>query len=231
MAEYDGFLQLNQPFKFKNVCTIYPISIESYIKQPDTFWNELCLPFALSREYLGDMANQFSLYEIVISDEKLLTSLIVMIQLLCQPKNIESKNGEIFIDDNTESLNSDNFEEFSDIVLTILQREKLKNIKEQMPKFESEEGKRRWLKLQEQRKRNANRQPVTTISDIIRVVQLGGNCYIPDKEILNWTYWKLIKTYQIIQKRNEWEQNFDIYLRTGDAKIVTPHWMEQINNI
>ena len=225
-------LLLNQPYKFKDVCVMYPISLKYAIDfDNEVDFLNMFMPYMISKEVLSsDNLEDISLFEVVLSDDNLCNNFILTLQEICRTDNLKFNRNtlEIFIDDNTSSLNKDNFDEFSDIVLEMVQSKRLEKAENSEPKFKTEEGRKRWLALQEQRKRRKEKEQGLNVYDIINIVQFGMGAYIPDSEILSWTYWKLLKSYSSILNKKGYENSFDIYLQCGDSKLIEKHWSELI---
>lgn len=228
-------LLLNSPYQFKDICTIYPISIE-YALSFDTnaeFLNKF-MPYMITKEVLSEeLPKDISIFEIICLNEQLFINLADTIMEICKTENIKmnTETLEIFINDSTSSLNKDNFEEFSELVLEMIQAKKLTKAENKEPEFATEEGRQRWLQLQKNREafnKKSGKDEAKQLYDIINIVQFGLGTYIPDNEILSWSYWKLIKSYMTVLNKTNYQNSFDVYLQTGDKSLIETHWSELI---
>lgn len=221
-------LYFSNPINFHDVCTVYPVTISQYIEHDSDYWDKLLLPFAISHDYLGDEFNNYSMFDIVISTNDLFKQLVDSLKVFCHAESLEFKEDGIHINGSENSLNSENFDELSNLFLDMLQREKIK--REEIPHFESEDGKRRWLNLQKRKQeyeaRNKNNN--FGVMEMINCVQHGGNSYIPDDEILKWTFWRLSKVLETIMIKNNWDNTYRIFLVCGDSKLINTHWTQSI---
>src|SRR5574344_375311 len=216
-------LQMNRPYKFKDICTLYPISVEYALSFDENveFLNKF-MPYMISKGVLSeDLPKDISIFEIVCLNEQLFINRADTIMEICKTENIKmnTETLEIFIDDSTSSLNKDNFEEFSELVLEMIQAKKLTKAENKEPEFATEEGRQRWLQLQKNREafnKKSGKDEAKQLYDIINIVQFGLGTYIPDNEILSWSYWKLIKSYMTVLNKTNYQNSFDVYLQTGD---------------
>jgi hypothetical protein len=122
-------------------------------------------------------------------------------------------------------MDSDVFKEFSKIVrdwncIPIYKPEP-------EPVFKTEEGRKQWLKLKEFRAKRAKAGD-DFLGAMISVVQFGGNSYIDESIIMNWTYWKLVNSYHAIINSREYEHSFSAYLQGGKRELVKDHWTERL---
>lgn len=226
-------LQLNLSYQFQNVCTLYPVSLLYAMSfDTETDFLNMFMPYMLSKEILNlndTQKEQFSLFEIVLSSNALCSNFISTLKVLCKTDNIRfnQRTLEIFINDNQASLNKNNFDAFSDVILEMLQAKRLKRTDSEEPEFKTEEGRKRWLELQKSRKKYSKNNELH-LYDMINLVQFGMNSYVPDSEIRQWTYWKLVKSYSTIMNKQSYNNAFDIYLQCGDKKLIEKHWSELI---
>lgn len=228
-------LFLNIPYRFKDVCIIYPIGVLYVAKFEDeeSFLN-MFMPYMLSMEVLSDnvVTNYTNLFDVIISNDELLALLACTLSELCNTENIvlNRNTNEIFIDDFKESLNKDNFDELCVIVLEIIQAKKLEKASKNEPKFATEEGRKRWLALQKSRQEYSKKHKENSVClyDLLNICQFGGSFYVPDSEITKWSYWKLIRTYITIMNLSSYKNSFDVYLQCGDAKLIENHWSQLI---
>lgn len=222
---------MNIPINFHDVCTIYPLSVRDAISCFEQDEGQIMfIPFLLSKDIVDENFQQYSMLEIVLNDQKMYNKFIASLRMLCKTENIKMNPTtlDIFIEDNIKPLNKDNFEEFSEIVSTIVCMKKLQKNENTIPKFETEEGYQRWKKLQEQREKNKPKDEGFQIYDLLNCVQFGGNYYIPDTEIMNWTYWKLTNVNKTIILLKKYDFNCDAYLQCGNKKLIEKHWSELI---
>jgi len=204
---------------------MYAISFDD-----DVSFLNLFLPYMISKDVLDEKFSEMSLFKLVLISEDLREKFINTLQLLCNTDDIkiDTDTLEIYFNNYTESLNENNFEEFSEIVLEMIQAKKLVKEVVKEPVFKTEDGRKRWLILQENRRKAKAKEKSTELYDIINIVQFGMNCYISDNEIKQWTYWKLIKSYLTIINKKNYEYSFEIYLQCGEKSLIETHWSELI---
>lgn len=222
---------MNLPIHFHDICTIYPFTVSDAIHYFEKGTStEMFLPFLLTKDIINAPFRQYSLYQIVLSDSKLFQSFSETLRFLCRTENIKinPKTLDITIDNNPGYLNSAAFDELSDIISTMVCMEKIHKTEKQIPKFETPEGYERWKKLQNQREKNHTADDEIHIYDIINCVQFGGNYYIPDEEILKWSYWKLIHASKTISLLKNYDFTCNAYLQCGDKALIEKHWSELI---
>jgi len=223
MIDFKSNLLLLHPIKFYDVCTIYPPSIEDILDLDDKAFNFYLLPYMITNEIFKDRYNNLKLLEIIFKNKELFNNLIISLYWFCKTDNIKFREStcDLFINDSENSLNVDNFDEFSNIILTSCSREKYKEEVEVEPKFETEDGRQRWLKLKAMReKHNKKNEENFNLSNIINLVQLGSNFYIPEENIKKWSLYKLTNTYISIINKDNSGKMFDIYTQTGDKKLI-----------
>lgn len=228
-------LVMQEPIKFQGI-TIYQPTMTEIIEFGYENFNKLILPYSLSFDLLNiseEEQSQFNLFEdFILKDEVMLNVLALSINFFCKTKDIKFKDNSILIDSN--KLNRDNFDEFSQIILDLTSKEKPKV--EKPPKFEHavgtpeyEEGYRKWLKIQENRKKYANKD-ILKIENVIKTVRFGGKSYIPLDEIKKMTIWTLMDAYKTVLLMDSYDKNYSAYLIDLEHKAdrITPHWTDQI---
>ena len=92
-------------------------------------------------------------------------------------------------------LDKVNYEHFRKIIQAVSTRKDL--VVEKMPKGLSERRKDIWLKIQEGRRRKAQRESLG-LEDIANVICFGGSSYISLDEIMNMTYYQFFNAYKSI---------------------------------
>lgn len=222
-------LQLNLPISFHGVCTVYPLTVADIIRLEDSGEKNIFTPFLLDTERLN-ASSRYPAYQLVKNDPMLLAALLRALAELCHTDKIRvDKNTlDIFIDSGTECLTNESFKELSGLVSEMLCIRKTSAPEAAVPKFKTPEGYERWKRLQEQRQKNAATDNGIPIYDFINCVQFGGNYYIPDEEILGWTYWKLIHAFQTISHLKNYDFTCSAYLQCGDKALMEKHWSELI---
>lgn len=227
-------LQLNIPYKFEDVCTIRPITVTDYLTLEEVV-DDLFFPYQISDELIDEAIDPnhergIKPFDVILERDSLFEQLVLSLGFLTQSENIELIEDGVNISitvDGGQPLNRDNFDEFANVVLEIIQRKKYTKPKEEIPKFKTEEGYRRWKLLQEERaKRQRKEAEDFKLYDLINQVQFGGTSYISDDEIKKMTFWKLIKSYQTITAKSQYDDSFMVYLQCGDRKCIEKHWTE-----
>jgi len=223
-------LMLCKPINFHNVCTIYPIEVTDYVEDSE-YYSSLYLSYVLTKEVLSEEVKRkyenLTMFEIILLDKNYIELLITSLQLFCKTNNvrlvIEDNQPQLYFDDNKFSLNKNNFEEFSKIILFSGVKSKYKP--KEIPTFETPEGYERWKNYEAQREKNAPKED-ESLSSIINVVQIGGNYYIDSEVIKHWSVWKLMNEYSSIIGRDSYEKQYSQYLVSGDNKNIKEHWSE-----
>ena len=233
MLEIKTYLVTQKPIPFENIL-IHQLSFEEILNFGIEQFNQLLIPYLLTIDILDipkkDKINLDLFEDIILKDSSLLISLIYSLQLFCKIDDIDILEDGIKIDNFI--LNKNNYEDFSNIVLQICVREKLKL--EKPPRFKAKEGTeeyeealRRWNNLQEGRKRNAEKNTLQ-IYDVLNICEFY-DYYIPIETIVKWTLFKIMQCYKVKIGVSNYRDNFSIYLVAGDKKIIeNNHWLEQI---
>lgn len=222
-------LLLNIPINFHNICTIYPLTVEQFTFNDEDYIASIFLPFVITKEAMTEKFKDYDVFDVVTQVEQYRNMLLTSIAILCKTKKVllTSDCQDIYINGNSTSINKENFDEFSDIILLSHAREKYKPIIEVIPQFETEEGYNSWLKLKEMREKNNVKQEYK-LSDIINLVQVGGKSYISEDLIKTWNLWKLYNTHSSINNISSYESCFNLYLQGGDKKLIEKHWSDLI---
>lgn len=220
------YFLLGEPIEFKEICTIYPLTIGKRVKLGEQYFNSTFLPYSISEDIAKEhgFADVFSL---IISDRNLLLAFCESLEILCNVKEVKFTDDEtgVFLGENQVPMDSTSFREFSKIVrdwncIPIYKPEV-------EPFFATEEGREKWLKLKALRAKNAKSE-TDLISTMMSVVQFGGNSFIPESVISNWTYWKLVNSYHAIINSREYEHSFSAYLQSGKKELVKDHWTDRV---
>lgn len=224
-------LLLCKPIDFYGICTIYPIRIDEYLNDTEKA-NQLYTPYIISKDSLNEDINKelekYSIFEIILADQEYRQVFGESLSVFCKTDNMKIINNdnnepELYFDDNEKPLNKHNFDEFADIIRLSGMREKFKP--KQIPTFETPEGYERWKKYEEMQQKYQKKEE-DTISNFINVVQNGGNFYIGEEVIKDWSFWKLVNTYNSIISRDAYDKQYSQYLVTGDCKGIKEHWSE-----
>lgn len=223
--DYKINLVLQEPIVFESI-KIYQPTLLNILEYGIEEYNQLLLPYSLTFDLLNipeDKIEGLKYFDIVCADEVLFGLLIKSLQYFCKTDNISSYKNNLVIEKCL--LNRDNFDEFSKIILDINAREKPKNDKP--PKFESDRQREVWLKLQEGRKRTAKESEMQ-LCDVLNIVEYGGKYRIPIDDIKHMTLWKIMNAYKAKLSISNYEDSFQIYLVSGEKKLVKDHWTQQI---
>lgn len=208
-------LWLKQPIDFYGICTIYPLTIKDYLElnkppaegQHMPTYSEMFVPFTINHAFLKDAGVDYNgdIWDFFFMDAGMLAQLTWTIGRLTHTDNnkIDIEGKRIMLSE-TQSLGADKFQEFADIVLLAHGLERYKPQKKYQPKFKSKAEAERYKKYQAARaKHQAKHEDEDKLLTIIQYVQLASSSYIPDEEILTWTYWKLMRWYnKLILKEN-----------------------------
>jgi len=123
-------------------------------------------------------------------------------------------------------VNRDNFDALADIILLVSQTERIE--KEVEPVFKNETQKDVYFKIQEGRRKKAEKNKIS-IATIMNCVVHGGKSYIPYSEVATMTLPQLNNTFSAITGVNDWEMNFDKYLvGVEPKKLDLTYWIYRL---
>lgn len=228
--DYKIYLKSQKPIKFYDVCKIYQPSFDDILEIGIPEFEQLLVPFiitvdSLSTELSEDEKEKIKSLDIIASSPEIVNSLFTSLEFFCRSKVLFDKDG-LFFEGFDGRLNRDNFDEFAEIILEINARERPK--KEHIPVFKNETQRDIWTKIQEGRKRYAQRN-VLKLEDILNYCEFGGNSYIPIDEILKWSLWRIMNCYKSIMGISSYKDSFSIYLISGEKSLIEgKHWTELI---
>ena len=182
--------------KYQGV-SIYPISFKE-IKETIGYevFSQCMFPFCITKDYIEyvnncELDNTFNLFEeIILKDKDMVKLVSIILSIFCKPEHIYADDKGIMLCDDKDNvmfvLNRDNFEEFSEILLKLNGKSKLKV--EKPPKNMSNRQRDVWEKLQAGRKREEKKNEIH-FYDILNVCEFAGQYRIPISEIESWTIW------------------------------------------
>lgn len=124
-------------------------------------------------------------------------------------------------------INSENFNDISEIILKINASKKLTI--EKPPENMTKRQKDIWEKLQEGRKKDAKKNEVH-IYDILNICEFGGNYHLPIETICSWSLWRIMNCYKARIGWKSYDDNLQIALVSGDSKSISGenHWHQQL---
>lgn len=231
-----GLLELELPIPFYDICTIYPISIETILANNSETFNKMFIPYSLSKDNIDI---DVEIYDLILNNQEYVNLLIDSIKLLTHEKNVTTVRNMVtqFVDDKTsykdflgnlfknysdinqflqekdcivinekKFITRENFNEFVDIVRTMQEIHPPKPKEE--PKFKTEEGKKRWFFLHKARDKFRENDKTMSLENVINVVQFGKGAYIPSDQIKKWSMWKLINAYNSILSKDGYDKSF-----------------------
>lgn len=209
---------------YNSIMKVFSLSLECFegivIDNNTNLFND----FLLMDDFLLSCMNK-SLFMITKADEIYFNKEEKYLELrFFEDKDEESTNKKYssFI------VNSSNFDDISDIVLKINSHKKLSV--EKTPDNMSDRQRDIWLKLQEGRNRDKNKNEIH-IYDVLNVCEFGGNYHIPNETICEWSLWCIMNCYKARIGIKTYDDNLNICLVTGgDSKSITGnnHWHQQL---
>lgn len=226
------YLETQKPIKFNNIM-IYQPSLDEILEYDINKYNMLILPFLLDKDDFEFVDNtlfqNINIFDILILDGNI-KMLLESISFFCKTNEVslDEQKGVLYIGDGY--IDRDNFGDFADIILQLNAKQKPK--KEIPPANMTEKQKEIWEKLHAGRQRALEKSQVD-LSDLINVCQFGGQYFIPMSEILQWTLFNISRCYKSIIGKSNYQDLFDIYIATGEEKIIkNQHWTDliKINN-
>lgn len=241
MLNYSLELITQKPIYFNGIKIIQP-TLDTIINDFGMEkYNECLLPFVIDLDFfdisdeLKEQYNINNVFDILVLDSNI-SLLLNSIEIFCgtKPMSFDTKNKRLYIGDtstdnfdvNSNYLDSNNFNDFADIILKI--NSKTKPQKEIPPKNMTAKQKDIWNKLQAGRKRHAEKSQID-LADLINTCEFGGDYYIPMSNILNWTLWNISRCYQAILGKSNYKDAFSVYCVTGEKDLVKKHWSDLIS--
>ena len=107
-------------------------------------------------------------------------------------------------------------------------KHKQKIKKEKPPKNMTPKQRDIWEKIQAGRQRQQEKAQVD-LADLINICQFGGSYYISMSEVLQWTFFNISRCYKTIIGKSNYQDLFDIYIVTGEEKLIkNQHWTDLI---
>ena len=216
-------LVLQETINFQGI-KIYQPTLREIYSYGINEYNSLLVPYMVSLDLLDieeEQKQQLKTFDLIISNEDILSYLLISLKILCKTDNITFMQNCIMIND--AYLHRDNFDEFSDIILKIHAREKPKQDK--LP--DNPRQRELELKFREYRAKQKNKNEFL-LCDIINIVKYGGYYYISNEEIKNMTLWELTNAYNAKLGVSQYESLFQIALVAGDKehKLEDNHWTQ-----
>ena len=223
--------------KYQGV-SIYPISFKE-IKETIGYevFSQCMFPFCITKDYIEyvnncELDNTFNLFEeIILKDKDMVKLVSIILSIFCKPEHIYADDKGIMLCDDKDNvmfvLNRDNFEEFSEIILKLNGKSKLKV--EKPPKNMSNRQRDVWEKLQAGRKREEKKNEVH-FYDILNVCEFAGQYRIPISEIESWTIWKILNCYNAKIGLKSYDDSLAIGLVAHDLKDIqgNNHWLKKL---
>lgn len=230
-------LVMCEPIVYGSIC-FYPVSFDTILKNyGEDYFNYLMLPFRLSSDYVKEVlkmeVSENDIFENVILETKeFLENTCKVLTLFCNCGKITLSNNALHLYNNENSkiifdVTSDNFDDISDILLTLNCKSKIEI--EKPPPNMTERQKDVWQKLQAGRKRDAEKNRLH-IYDIVKICELGGKYHIPLSEIKQWTMWKLMDTYKAKIAMQEYSDSLEIGIASYDLSSIQndKYWIKRL---
>lgn len=208
---------------------IYPLTVDQMIcglypsyKIDDVLFKDLFTPFIINSEFLTDCQIEFegSMLDFFFSDHDSLLLLVNAIAVFAKTQDISinMEQHAIKVADFEGCIDNSNFDEFADIILKVNCMGRYEHKEEKIPHFETQEGYERWKKLQERRKKYSVEDDIK-IENCGSFIQLHSQSYIPDEEILGWTYWKFNHYYGGLVRKVNYEELFKCFATFGGGDL------------
>lgn len=142
-------------------------------------------------------------------------------------EKIDEKFFRVYIKD--KEINRNNFDELCDIILEIINGNKIKI--EKPPKFKDERHKKLYEAFRDYEKRDADKKSVS-YATIISIVMNGGNGYVSKEAINKMTIYQLMNRYNFIIEKDGCDRNFQQLLAGADPKnLELTYWVLKINKL
>lgn len=223
------YLEAQEEINFNNI-SIYQTSLKDMLKYDIDKYNMLLLPFLLDIDDFDIpseiLAQGINVFDILTYDERTFKMLLDSISFFCKADKISFDEEKRVFYINEGFVDRNNFEDFSNIILAINSKKKIK--REKPPKNMTTKQQEVWKKLQEGRQR-AEKKAQIELYDLINTCQFGGDYYIPMHDILQWTLWNIARCYNTILGKSTFQESFEIYCVTGEDKLIqNRHWTDLI---
>jgi len=228
--DYKLYLKTQKPIKFYDICKIYQPSFDEILELGMQEFDKLLLPFIVTVDSLNidipdEEKEKIKSFDIVVGSREIADCFFTSLEFFSKSK-IGFDEGGIFFEGFEGRLNKDNFDELAEIILEINARQR--PTKERVPLFKNELQKDIWNKLQEGRRRDAQKNELK-FEDVLNCCEFGGNSYIPVEEILRWSLWRIMSCYKSIMGISSYKDCFSIYLISGEKSLIEgKHWTELI---
>lgn len=224
-----------QPINY-NGLLFYPISLDEISEKIglDKF-DDILYPFLMNKECINlpeEVLNNLDLFEdFILETEAMLSSVVIILHLFCKCEDIRIGEDKslilLFGEDTHFEINKDNFDDISEIIMQINGKKKIKV--EKPPKNMSDRQKDIWHKLQEGRKKDAEKNALK-FYDILNICEFGGNYHIPQSTIGTWTLWKIMNCFSTRVDLKVYDDNVILVPATHDGKPISGdnHWIKKL---
>lgn len=219
IENFDTKMWLGMPLNFHNICTIYPLTIRDYLVLSDIpdddherlSYNALFTQFMINHDFLKDAGVDYtgSMWDFFFLAADQLMRLMMSLAILTKDEglHLDAENRRIYFSTG-KYLSAETFPEFSDIVLQAHCFGKYHHVEKQVKtadQFKSAEYYEKWKKLQANRAKFQKKEGLN-ITQCVKLIQLTSASFIPDNEIMGWTYWKLLHWYNAIILQNNYTE-------------------------
>lgn len=227
-------LWLGVPINFHEICSIYPLTVGEclcYMDVPDNSqdqlsFNGLFLPYTINDVFLKEFCPDFHgtvwdyWFVNVAQAARLCYTLAVFTHEINLEPDLEHKR-VVFNkgSENERSLGPEHFDEFADIILQAHYMKKYKPDKQKKIRIKNPEYQKRYQQYQARRQKNPQVDDDNDLAVCVKYIQVASQSYIPDKEILSWSYWKLLRWHSELIRQVEYQNGYQCYATCGDKKL------------
>lgn len=225
-----------QPINY-NGLLFYPISLDEISEKIgyDNFDNVL-YPFLMHKDCIDlpeeDLERMDLFEDFILANEALLYSVVIILRLFCKCDDIrmseDAKSIVLwFSEESFFEVTKDNFDDICSIIMQINAKQKIKV--EKPPKNMSEKQKDIWLKLQEGRRKDSEKNGIK-FYDILNICEFGGEYHIPQSVIGSWTLWKINHCFSTRVDIKNYTDGVTLVSATHDGKPISGdnYWIQKM---
>lgn len=223
-------LWLNAPINFHDICMIHPLTVQQYLHYMDVSeesetelsYAALMLPFTLNETFLKEHCPDFpgTEWDFLFANATQIARFMFSVAVLTDDSGLKpdlEKKRLVFA--NGKTLGREHFDEFSEIILQAHYLKKYKPSPQKKMAVKNPKHQQRLQKYLAHRNKNTQLDDDVDLAVCVKYIQIASQSYIPDKEILAWTYWKLLRWHSEMIRQIEYQNGYACYATSGDKKL------------
>ena len=224
-------LWLKLPIDYYGICTLYPLTIKDYLYYNDVqegdaahpSYADMFTPFIMNHAFLKDAGIDYTgnMWDFYFLDSTILATLMWSLTVLTRKDDIRVviEEKRLYFDE-THYLGAENYKELFEIILQAHCFEPYKHKEQHKPKFKDEATRLRYEKYLAARAKNKNtNKSELSLLNCIQYIQLRSTSYIPEDEILTWSYWKLMHWYNKVALKTSHDELHACFAHWGGKEV------------